>query len=214
MAHPEKTDDSHADARSASASPMPSAEEGGAVDLRKKSWKYREFNILGHKIWYASPPAQLLLVSFVCFLCPGMFNALTGMGGGGQVDPQASNRANIALYSTFTVVGFFAGTIANVLGVKFALGFGGLGYSIYVASFLSFSHNQNYGFTIFAGAFLGVCAGLLWCAQGAIMMSYPPEGSKGRYISWFWMIFNMGAVIGCLVSSNHSRGTRARALKN
>jgi hypothetical protein len=35
--------------------------------------------------------------------------------------------------------------------------------------------------------------------SGAIMMSYPPEGSKGRYISWFWMIFNLGAVIGSLV---------------
>jgi hypothetical protein len=31
-------------------------------------------------------------------------------------------------------------------------------------------------------------------------MSYPPEESKGRYISWFWMIFNLGAVIGSLVS--------------
>ena len=31
------------------------------------------------------------------------------------------------------------------------------------------------------------------------MMSYPSEGSKGRYISWFWMIFNLGGVIGSLV---------------
>lgn len=31
------------------------------------------------------------------------------------------------------------------------------------------------------------------------MMSYPPEGAKGRYISWFWMIFNLGGVIGSLV---------------
>jgi len=52
---------------------------------------------------------------------------------------------------------------------------------------------------IFAGALLGVCAGLLWTAQGAIMMSYPTEDLKGRYISWFWMIFNLGAVIGGLV---------------
>ena len=54
---------------------------------------------------------------------------------------------------------------------------------------------------IFAGALLGVCAGLLWTAQGAIMMSYPTEDLKGRYISWFWMIFNLGAVIGGLVWS-------------
>jgi len=32
------------------------------------------------------------------------------------------------------------------------------------------------------------------------MMSYPDESVKGRYISWFWMIFNLGAVIGSLVS--------------
>jgi MFS family permease len=47
---------------------------------------------------------------------------------------------------------------------------------------------------------LGCCAGILWSAQGAIMMSYPSEKLKGRYISWFWMIFNLGAVIGSLVS--------------
>ncbi|KAK8220866.1 major facilitator superfamily domain-containing protein [Phyllosticta capitalensis] len=182
------------------ASDTHSAEEAGiAASARSRSWKYREFSILGYRVWYASPPAQLLIVSFVCFLCPGMFNALSGMGGGGQVDTSAANKANIALYSTFAVVGFMAGTIANTLGIKFALGFGGLGYSVYVASFLSFSHTSNYGFTIFAGAFLGVCAGLLWCAQGAIMMSYPAEESKGRYISWFWMIFNLGAVIGSLI---------------
>jgi MFS family permease len=110
-----------------------------------------------------------------------------------------ANNANVALYSTFSVVGFFAGTFTNKLGIKLTLSFGGLGYFIYASSLLSYNHTQNDGFLIFAGALLGVCAGLLWTAQGAIMMSYPPEGSKGRYISWFWMIFNLGAVIGSLV---------------
>lgn len=169
------------------------------------SWKYRRFSILGFKLpWYASPPTQLLIVSLVCFMCPGMFNALNGMGGGGQLDPTANNRANTALYSTFSVVGFFAGTFTNKLGIRTALSFGGIGYSVYVASYLCYNHTANLGFTTFAGALLGVCAGLLWCAQGAIMMSYPPEESKGRYISWFWMIFNLGAVIGSLVSHAHS----------
>lgn len=36
------------------------------------------------------------------------------------------------------------------------------------------------------------------------MMSYPPEKSKGKYISWFWMIFNLGAVIGSLVGHTYS----------
>lgn len=170
-----------------------------ALDL-PKSWKYRRFTIAGFKLpWFASPPTQLVIVSFVCFMCPGMFNALNGMGGGGQLDPTANNRANTALYSTFAVIGFFAGTFTNKLGIRTSLSFGGIGYSIYVGSYLCYNHTKNLGFTTFAGALLGVCAGLLWCAQGAIMMSYPPEASKGRYISWFWMIFNLGAVIGSLV---------------
>lgn len=168
---------------------------------RPAGWKYRGRKVLGVELWYASPKVQLFLVAIVCFLCPGMFNALSGLGGGGQVTPYAQDHANTALYSTFAVVGFFAGTFANRLGLRITLGIGGLGYCVYAASFLCFTHTQNIGFVIFSGALLGVCAGLLWTAQGAIMMSYPPEGSKGRYISWFWVIFNFGAVIGALVSS-------------
>jgi hypothetical protein len=181
-------------------SQSPSAEEAGVQAPRPTGWKYKTTKIGPYTIpCYASPEIQLLVVSFVCFLCPGMYNALSGMGGGGQIDHKPADDANCALYSTFAVVGFFAGTLTNVIGIKFALSFGGLGYCIYVASFLSYSHNQNYGFTVAAGAIRGVCAGVLWTAQGAIMMSYPPEKSKGRFISWFWMIFNLGAVIGCLV---------------
>lgn len=89
------------------------------------------------------------------------------------------------------------------MGVKIALSFGGLGYCVYVASFLCYNHTQNAGFNIFAGALLGACAGCLWSAQGVIMMSYPGEGNKGRYISLFWMIFNLGSVIGSLVSHGY-----------
>ncbi|KAH6622631.1 major facilitator superfamily domain-containing protein [Chaetomium tenue] len=166
---------------------------------RPPGWMYKGFKVGKHELWYASPIVQLLMVAMVCFLCPGMFNALTGLGGGGRVDPSAQNDAATALNSTFAVVAFFSGTIANKLGVKATLAFGGLGYCIYTASFLSYNHNENRGFVVFAGAFLGVCAGLLWTAQGTIMMSYPHEEQKGRYISYFWVIFNLGAVIGALV---------------
>lgn len=166
---------------------------------RPEGWMYKGFKIGNKEVWYASPIMQLLMVAMVCFLCPGMFNALSGLGGGGQVDATAQNDASTALYSTFAVVGFFSGTLANMLGVKVTLALGGFGYSLYVASFLSYNHNANHGFVVFAGALLGVCAGLLWTAQGTIMMSYPPEDKKGRYISYFWVIFNLGAVIGSLV---------------
>ncbi|KAI1759071.1 MFS general substrate transporter [Hypoxylon sp. FL1150] len=175
------------------------AESTHAVEPRPAGWMYRGFKIGKKEFWYASPKVQLLMVALVCFMCPGMYNALGGLGGGGQVDPTVQDHASTALYSVFAVVAFFSGSVANKLGVKATLAFGGLGYCLYAGSFLSFNHNQNYGFVIFAGAFLGLCAGLLWTAQGAIMMAYPPEQSKGRYISWFWIIFNLGAVIGSLI---------------
>ncbi|KAK3070954.1 hypothetical protein LTS18_014966 [Coniosporium uncinatum] len=176
-----------------------SSEEAGTVS-RPKGWMYKSVKIGPWQLpWIASPAMQLLLVSLVCFLCPGMFNALNGMGGGGQVDPKASNDANTAVYATFAFVGFFAGTITNRLGIRTALAIGGIGYAVYVSSYLCYNYTQNRGYMIFSGVLLGTCAGILWTAQGAIMMSYPPEHSKGKYIGWFWMIFNLGAVIGGLI---------------
>ena len=185
-------DTSPTDKRSSSA-------DGDTNVVYPTGWKYQTYRLGPWTIpCYASPPVQLVLVALVCFLCPGMFNALNGLGGGGQFSATTADNANVAVYATFSVLGFFAGSITNRLGIKLTLSVGGLGYCLYVSSYLSYNHNQNSGFVIFAGAALGVCAGMLWAAQGAIMMSYPQEKSKGRYISWFWMIFNLGGVIGSL----------------
>ncbi|KAG6005994.1 hypothetical protein E4U21_007487 [Claviceps maximensis] len=163
-------------------------------------WMYKERRLFGFHIpWYASPPTQLIMVSFVCFLCPGMFNALGGLGGGGKTDATLADNMNTALYSTFAVFGFFGGTFINKLGVKYTLAFGGIGYCIYAASLLASVHADVPAFNIFAGVWLGLCAGLLWTAQGTIMISYPHEHEKGHYFAWFWGIFNMGAVIGSLI---------------
>lgn len=168
-------------------------------------WMYRSFGVGKLSTWYASPMFQLLIVSFVCFLCPGMFNALNGLGGGGISDAKASNTANTALNATFSVVGFFGGAFTNRVGVRFTLFFGSIGYCIYTAALFNWKLHQNAGFVIFGGVLLGTCAGLLWTAQGTIMMSYPEERFKGRYISIFWAIFNLGAVIGSLVGIFTSR---------
>ncbi|KAK5081500.1 hypothetical protein LTR05_007631 [Lithohypha guttulata] len=171
-----------------------------SVEKQGKPWMHRTFKLGPVAIpAYASPQFQIIFVAFVCFLCPGMFNAINGMGAGGQVSAHDVNNANTALYAMFAGVGFFCGSIANRLGLKMTLGIGGFGYFLYVASLLSYNHNQNAGFLIFAGALLGLCAGMLWTAQGAIMMSYPSEKEKGRYISKFWAIFNLGGVIGALI---------------
>lgn len=68
--------------------------------------------------WYDSAMVQVCILGFVCFLGPGMFNALSGMGGGGLSDPSAAVKANIALYSVFAGVSFFSGSVHNIIGSR------------------------------------------------------------------------------------------------
>jgi hypothetical protein len=56
-------------------------------------WMYRSWGVGRWRTpWYASPRFQLGMVAFVCFMCPGMFNALSGLGGGGQADPHLADE--------------------------------------------------------------------------------------------------------------------------
>ena len=69
-----------------------SFEETGDVVV-PDTWKYRARKIGPVTIpWYASPKVQLGMVALVCFLCPGMFNALGATGGGGKADPTTADN--------------------------------------------------------------------------------------------------------------------------
>lgn len=47
-------------------------EEPTGIVARPEGWMYRERKIGPLVIpWYASPKMQLIMVAFVCFLCPG-----------------------------------------------------------------------------------------------------------------------------------------------
>ncbi|KAF5942619.1 hypothetical protein HYC85_020261 [Camellia sinensis] len=160
---------------------------------------------------YNSPLVQVGLIGLVCFCCPGMFNVLSGMGGGGQVDPTAANNANTTLYTTFALFGVLGGGIYNILGPCATLFASCSTYILYADSFLYCNHYKHQAFAIVVGAILGVSAGLLWAGQGAIMTSYPPADRKGTYISLFWSIFNMSGVIGGLISFilNYNSGDKS-----
>ena len=91
----------------------------------------------GVHAFYAKPTTQVVMVALCCFACPGpsrvsplalqprltpphalpgMFNAVNGLGGGGQVDADPANKGNIALNCTFAVTSFFSGTSAFLRG--------------------------------------------------------------------------------------------------
>jgi hypothetical protein len=67
------------------------AEPEGVV--RPAGWMYRSIKIGGFDMgWYASPHIQLGMIAFVCFMCPGMFNALQGLGGAGNANTTVADN--------------------------------------------------------------------------------------------------------------------------
>lgn len=59
-------------------------------------------SLLAHPWWYrlaVNAWTQIVLVSLVCFCLPGMYNAISGMGGSGQLDPTVAANASVALLS-------------------------------------------------------------------------------------------------------------------
>ncbi|KAJ2723933.1 hypothetical protein GGI07_002311 [Coemansia sp. Benny D115] len=142
-----------------------------------------------------------------------MFNALNATGGAGQIDRTVSNNTNTGIYSAFIVFGILGGAIVNLLGIRWTIFFSGLTYSLYSSSYIYYNHTKNGAFSIATGPILGIGAGILWSAQGMVMMSYPAEHQKGRYISLFWVIFNLGGVIGGIVpfALNYSMGKGSHA---
>ncbi|KAJ5668690.1 MFS transporter [Penicillium macrosclerotiorum] len=144
---------------------------------------------------------QILLISFICFCCPGMYNALTGLGGSGQVDQTVAANATVALLAaTAGTALFVVGPIFDRVGPRVCLLLGGWTYPLYSGSLLCFNSTNNGAFVIASGAILGVGASFLWVAQGAIMTTYVSESQKGRAIAAFWIIFNLGGGVGSLAS--------------
>ncbi|KAG0072980.1 hypothetical protein BGZ90_011723 [Linnemannia elongata] len=150
---------------------------------------------------YSDPITQVIIVGFICFCCPGMFNALNGAGSYGlePKDSDVGNKASTALSCMFAFSSLFAGALFNIFGHRVLLILGGLTYTLYVASYLAYHYVQSLAFVVIASCLLGIGAGWLWTAQGAVMMGYPEEGEKGRFFSIFWTIFNCGGVIGCII---------------
>ncbi|OGM49411.1 UNC93-like protein [Aspergillus bombycis] len=155
-------------------------------------------------IWsriYHDPWFQVSLISFISFCNPGMYNALTGMGGSGQVDGTVAANSNVATHAcTAGAALVLVGAFYKYLGPRLSLLIGGWTYALYAGSLLNFNRTSNGAFVIAAGAILGLGAAFFWVAQGTIMVTYTNDNTRGRAIALFWVIFNLGGAIGSLAS--------------
>lgn len=83
-----------------------------------------------------------------------------------------------------------------------------------MGALLNYNIRATNGFVVAAGAILGVCAGLLWTAQGSLVLAYATEGQKGRLFSVFWIVFNMGGTIGSAIETGLSWNSTSNTVSN
>ncbi|KAI1319763.1 hypothetical protein EDD11_003148 [Mortierella claussenii] len=139
---------------------------------------------------------QIILISVICFGTIGMFNAMSSIGNAGKHSPTAQNLA-VTASSIAYIIGFLlAGGTHNMIGPRPCVAFGGLTFFLYAGAMMLVKDNEHSLYPLLAGVLLGLGAGCIWVTQGAMMMSYPTEDNKGKYIACFWAIFNLGAVLG------------------
>jgi Major Facilitator Superfamily len=130
-----------------------------------------------------------------------MFDALSGLGAGGQRATSVSltDTANATLYACFAVFGFLGGSIVNNIGARYTFFLGTLGYTIYIGSLWSLDRNGNRAFVIVGGALCGISAGLLWTVHGMVTMSYAEEEDKAKFFALTWSLLSIGATLGGLI---------------
>lgn len=110
------------------------------------------------------------------------------------------NAANSLTFGLMVISCIFGRALVNATSIKFALIFGGLGYSVSAAGLYT---NVTYGtewLVLFGAACCRLCAGIFWMAEGAIILSYPERDRQGRCVSYWLMYRVMGQLLGGIIN--------------
>ncbi|KAL3458990.1 major facilitator superfamily domain-containing protein [Aspergillus heterothallicus] len=143
---------------------------------------------------------QATVVGICAFLAPGLWNAMQSTGAGGQQSPYLVMAGNAILYSIMVLTCTLGSVVANRVGLKNAMIFGTTGYAIYAAALYTNNRYGNEWFVYVGAAACGITAGVFWAAEGAIMISYPVESQRGRYLAYWLAYRNGGSIIGGIIN--------------
>eukprot|EP01050_Picozoa_sp_SAG11_P025038 SAG11_NODE_5523_length_1536_cov_1.781489_1_plen_235_part_00 len=105
------------------------------------------------------------------------------------------------VYLTGAISSLLGPAMFNAFGARATLTYGTLGYWMYVGALYLYQAKIVGGLGVNLAAFcIGATGGPLWIAQNALCIAYPPQNRRGQYFSVFWIIFNLGGVLGGLIS--------------
>ncbi|GAA5872286.1 hypothetical protein JCM8547_004801 [Rhodosporidiobolus lusitaniae] len=136
------------------------------------------------------------VVGLTAFIAPGLYNATTATGAGGAQSPYLVLRATSVLSCMMILSCYMGSLVANKAGLKNTLILGTTGYAIYSAGLYT---NNRYGtewLVLFGAAACGASAGLFWASEAAIMVAYPEQHLRGRYLSLWLAYRNSGSILG------------------
>ncbi|KAK2777556.1 hypothetical protein FQN53_002214 [Emmonsiellopsis sp. PD_33] len=162
--------------------------------------------------FFRSTLFQILVVGCCAFSAPGIWTAMNGLGVGGSQSPDLVNAANALLYAFMTVTCFAGPWLTNIIGFRYTLAIGALGYPLYAAGLYV---NNRFGSTwfVYVGSVAcGISAGFFWSVEGAISTGYPESHKRGRYIATWFTFRNGGNLIGGAISLgiNHKINQRGQ----
>ncbi|KAL1413711.1 hypothetical protein Q8F55_001493 [Vanrija albida] len=168
--------------------------------------------LTGWKGFYRSTLFQIIIVGLCAFSAPGIWSAMNGLGVGGSQTPNLVNAANAILYAFMTVTCFAGPWLTNIIGFRWTLALGSVGYPLYAAGLY---HNNRTGaqwFVYFGSVMCGISAGFFWSVEGAIATGYPEAHKRGRYIATWFSFRNFGNIIGGSISLalNHKTNRRGK----
>lgn len=121
---------------------------------------------------------------------------MASLGAGGRQSPYLVNAANALTFCLMIFTAFLAPSITRLVGVKFALFLGGIGYAPYAAGLYCNSVYGTNWLILFGATTCGLGAGLFWAVEAAVAISYPEPYRVGKCIG-IWLSFRVaGSVVG------------------
>jgi Na+/melibiose symporter-like transporter len=127
--------------------------------------------------FFRSTLFQILVVGSCAFCAPGIWNAMNGLGVGGSQSPDLVNAANALLYAFMTVTCFLGPWLTNLIGFRWTLALGSIGYPLYAAGLYVNNRTGATWFVYFGSIACGISAGFFWSVEGAIATGYPEQVS-------------------------------------
>ncbi|KAL4895276.1 hypothetical protein BDV59DRAFT_191795 [Aspergillus ambiguus] len=144
--------------------------------------------------WYRSTFYNALVLGLCNFLAPGIWGAMNSLGGGGAEKPYLVNTANALTFCLMVVSCFFGSVIVRLIGIKWTLILGTVGYAPYAAGLYVNNRFDSEWLTIFGAAVCGLSAGIFWMAESAVALSYPEPYNQGHFLG-LWLSFRVGGQI-------------------